>query len=63
MNPPEITRYYSGGMMLNHQALEAARPGYLDQISRVYTHQANPRLVEGFARQVGLTEQQAPSNV
>ncbi|MEV7723700.1 3-oxoacyl-[acyl-carrier-protein] synthase III C-terminal domain-containing protein [Streptomyces sp. NPDC087917] len=63
MNPPEITRYYSGGMMLNHQVLEAARPGYLDQISRVYAHQANPRLVEGFARKVGLTEQQAPSNV
>ncbi|MGW3408158.1 3-oxoacyl-[acyl-carrier-protein] synthase III C-terminal domain-containing protein [Streptomyces sp. NPDC000888] len=63
MNAPEIGRYYSGGMMLNHQALEAARPGYLDQVHRVYTHQANPRLVEEFSRETGLTAEQAPSNV
>lgn len=63
MNPPEITRYYSGGMMLNHQALETVRPGYLEQVSRVYTHQANPNLVEEFARGLDLTQQQAPHNV
>lgn len=63
MNPPEITRYYSGGMMLNHQALEAARPGYLDRVDRVYTHQANPRLVDEFIQRTGLTAEQAPSNV
>ncbi|MFF1682773.1 3-oxoacyl-[acyl-carrier-protein] synthase III C-terminal domain-containing protein [Streptomyces sp. NPDC058256] len=63
MNAPEIGRYYSGGMMLNHQALEAARPGYLDEVHRVYTHQANPRLVEEFSRETGLTTEQAPSNV
>jgi 3-oxoacyl-[acyl-carrier-protein] synthase-3 len=63
MNAPEIARYYSGGMMLNHQALEAARPGYLNDVHRVYTHQANPRLVEEFVEQTGLTAEQAPSNV
>ncbi|MCZ4121902.1 3-oxoacyl-[acyl-carrier-protein] synthase III C-terminal domain-containing protein [Streptomyces sp. H39-S7] len=63
MNPPEITRYYSGGMTLNHQALETARPGYLDHVSRVYTHQANPRLVDEFIQETGLSAEKAPSNV
>ncbi|MGI5397078.1 3-oxoacyl-[acyl-carrier-protein] synthase III C-terminal domain-containing protein [Streptomyces sp. CA-251251] len=63
MNAREIGRYYSGGMMLNHQALEAARPGYLDDVHRVYTHQANPALVEEFLQATGLTHEQAPSNV
>ncbi|MEU3741437.1 3-oxoacyl-[acyl-carrier-protein] synthase III C-terminal domain-containing protein [Streptomyces sp. NPDC032198] len=63
MNAPEIAHYYSGGMMLNHQMLEAARPGYLKEVHRVYTHQANPLLVEEFIQRTGLTAEQAPSNV
>ncbi|MFE6229426.1 MULTISPECIES: 3-oxoacyl-[acyl-carrier-protein] synthase III C-terminal domain-containing protein [unclassified Streptomyces] len=63
MNAPEIARYYSGGMMLNHEALEAARPGYLDGVRRLYTHQANPELVDAFLRHTGLPPERAPSNV
>ncbi|MGX8909621.1 3-oxoacyl-[acyl-carrier-protein] synthase III C-terminal domain-containing protein [Streptomyces netropsis] len=63
MNAPEITRYYSRGMTLNHQALNDARPGYLDEVARLYTHQANPTLVDAFIRETGLSERKAPSNV
>ncbi len=63
MNAPEITRYYSRGMALNHRAMEAARPGYLDQVARLYTHQANPSLVDEFARSTGLPTEKVPSNV
>ncbi|MFI6340835.1 3-oxoacyl-[acyl-carrier-protein] synthase III C-terminal domain-containing protein [Streptomyces sp. NPDC050535] len=63
MNAPEIQRYYSRGMTLNHQALEESRPGYLKEMGRLYTHQANPRLVDAFREEMGLSPEQAPSHV
>ncbi|MEV6951111.1 3-oxoacyl-[acyl-carrier-protein] synthase III C-terminal domain-containing protein [Streptomyces sp. NPDC051183] len=63
MNAPEITRYYSRGMTLNHRDLNEARPGYLDEVARFYTHQANPTLVDAFIEEMGLSRQTAPSNV
>ncbi|WP_030565527.1 3-oxoacyl-[acyl-carrier-protein] synthase III C-terminal domain-containing protein [Streptomyces aureocirculatus] len=62
MNSDEIIDYYMRGMLENHQTLEQHRPGYLDQVSRVYTHQASPRLVEAFAESVGMSQEKAPSN-
>jgi hypothetical protein len=44
-----VKRYYTKGMMLNHAALEAALPGYVDRVRRIYTHQASPALVDEFA--------------
>src|SRR5258708_38249198 len=49
-------------MMLNHGALEAALPGYVDRVRRIYTHQASPALVEEFARLADLPSYKAPSN-
>ncbi|WP_328498934.1 hypothetical protein OHS59_43920 [Streptomyces sp. NBC_00414] len=63
MNSPEIQRYYSRGMTLNHEALEEVRPGYLKEVTRLYTHQANPRLVDAFREEMGLPAERAPSNV
>lgn len=62
MNSPEIRRYYSTGMTLNHQALEAARPGYLKEIARLYTHQAHPFLVDAFLAETEIPAEKAPGN-
>ena len=62
MNGPEVKRYYTKGMMLNHSALEAALPGYVEVVRRIYTHQASPALVEEFARLAGLPAWKAPTN-
>jgi 3-oxoacyl-[acyl-carrier-protein] synthase-3 len=57
-----VKRYYTKGMMLNHAALEAALPGYIDRVRRIYTHQASPALVEEFARLAALPSCKAPTN-
>lgn len=44
----QTKRYYAQGMMLNHENLSRHRPDYLQETKRIYTHQASPRLVEGF---------------
>ncbi|MEU8673647.1 3-oxoacyl-[acyl-carrier-protein] synthase III C-terminal domain-containing protein [Streptomyces sp. NPDC048560] len=62
MNSPEIRRYYSTGMTLNHRALEAARPGYLKEITRLYTHQAHPFLVDAFLAEAEIPAEKAPGN-
>ncbi|GAA1862080.1 3-oxoacyl-[acyl-carrier-protein] synthase III C-terminal domain-containing protein [Asanoa iriomotensis] len=62
MNGPAVKRYYTEGMMLNHAALEAALPGYVDRVRRIYTHQASPALVRTFAALAGLPEGKAPTN-
>jgi len=62
MNGPEVKRYYSKGMMLNHAALETALPGYVDRVRRIYTHQASPALVDEFARLADLPSYKAPTN-
>lgn len=64
MNGEATRQYYGRGMMLNHQALEAAAPGYLQAVKRVYMHQASPKLVasvrEQLVREVGAREEQLP---
>lgn len=66
MNGEATRRYYGKGMMLNHQALEAAAPGYLQAVKRVYMHQASPRLVaqvrEQLVREAGARAEQLPHN-
>lgn len=44
----QTKRYYAQGMMLNHENMSHHRPDYLQEVKRIYTHQASPRLVEGF---------------
>lgn len=58
----QVRRYYAEGMMLNHRALLAERPGYVDAVRRIYTHQASPALIEEFGRAAGLPAEKAPSN-
>jgi 3-oxoacyl-[acyl-carrier-protein] synthase III len=62
MNGPAVKRYYTQGMMLNHAALNAAIPGYVDRVRRIYTHQASPALVQSFAKLAELPADKAPSN-
>jgi len=62
MNGPQVKKYYTQGMMLNHAALEAALPGYVDRVRRIYTHQASPALVSAFAKLADLPEDKAPTN-
>ena len=63
LNGEALARYYVGGMMLNHQALEEAMPGYTESVRRIYTHQAGPALVENFAELADLPPGKVPTNV
>lgn len=64
MNGEATRRYYAKGMLLNHQALETASPGYLRTVKRVYMHQASPRLVshvrEALIHEAGARPEQLP---
>jgi len=62
MHGAAVKRYYTKGMMLNHRTLLAERPGYVNDVRRIYTHQASPALVESFAKLAGLSADKAPSN-
>jgi len=62
MHGEAVKRYYTKGMMLNHRALLAARPDYVDEARRIYTHQASPALVSSFARLAELPLEKAPTN-
>lgn len=50
-------------MTLNHEALEEARPDYLKEVTRLYTHQASPLLVDAFREGMGIPAEQAPAHV
>lgn len=63
MNSAEVRRYYSRGMLLNHQALTALSPGYVSRVRRIYTHQASPALVEQFKNMMPIDPEKLPSNV
>lgn len=62
MDPATVRDYYNGGMLLNHETLEKQRPGYVDTVRRIYTHQASPALVDEFAQVTGLAPEKAPTN-
>lgn len=62
MRGAAIQRYYTDGMVANGRTLEAAMPGYLDAVVRLYTHQASPRLVRGFLARAGLPPEKVPRN-
>ncbi|MEV7519251.1 3-oxoacyl-[acyl-carrier-protein] synthase III C-terminal domain-containing protein [Streptomyces sp. NPDC091371] len=62
LNGPELARYYSRGMMLNQLTMEAHRPGFVDEVRRIYTHQAGPALVEDYHQLAGLDETKAPAH-
>jgi 3-oxoacyl-[acyl-carrier-protein] synthase-3 len=62
MNGEQVKRYYTKGMMLNHKALREARPSYVQDAERIYTHQASPALVDEFTRLAELPAGKAPTN-
>lgn len=62
MNSKEVKRYYSKGMMLNHQKFLEHRPEYVSEMSRIYTHQASPALIEDYAEMAQLPKHKVPSN-
>ena len=62
LNGPELARYYSRGMWLNQNAMEACRPGFVDNVQRIYTHQAGPALVENYRQAAGLDSTKAPTH-
>ncbi|WP_330297548.1 3-oxoacyl-[acyl-carrier-protein] synthase III C-terminal domain-containing protein [Streptomyces sp. NBC_00503] len=62
LNGPELARYYSRGMMLNQETMDAHRPGFVDEVQRIYTHQAGPALVEDYHRLAGLDARKAPAH-
>lgn len=57
-----VKEYYTKGMMLNHEALTKERPGYVEEVRRIYTHQASPALVDAFAKLAALPADKAPTN-
>ncbi|MFJ9250699.1 3-oxoacyl-[acyl-carrier-protein] synthase III C-terminal domain-containing protein [Streptomyces sp. NPDC101776] len=63
LNTQALAKYYAGGMMLNHRALEEAMPGYVQAVRRIYTHQAGPQMVENFAELARLPRGKVPTNV
>ncbi len=58
----QVKRYYTEGMLLNHRSLEEARPGYVSQVKRIYTHQASPALIADFTQRAELPTEKTPSN-
>ena len=62
MKSDQVKRYYTQGMMRNHMELCQLRPGYVQEVERLYTHQASPALIEEFTRLATLPADKAPSN-
>lgn len=62
MNGKEVKRYYSKGMMLNHTTLLNVRPNYVEEVRRIYTHQASPALIEDYAEKARLPREKVPTN-
>jgi 3-oxoacyl-[acyl-carrier-protein] synthase III len=58
----EVNRYYPVGMRLNHRALCAERPSYVDEVARIYTHQAGPDLVTNLVKALGLPAHKVPTH-
>lgn len=48
MSGNKIKEYYIKGMTLNHKQLLDLEPGYLDDVKKLYTHQASPMLTNAF---------------
>lgn len=44
----KVKEYYIKGMTLNHEELTRLQPGYLEQVRKLYTHQASPALTNAF---------------
>jgi 3-oxoacyl-[acyl-carrier-protein] synthase III len=62
MHGEQVKKYYSKGMLLNHQLLRELRPGYENSVARLYTHQASPALVNDFLRRSELPLEKTPTN-
>lgn len=62
MSGEQVKRYYTTGMMLNHEALNRLRPGYLEEVKRIYTHQASPALIADFVKLACFPIDKTPSN-
>ena len=57
-----IADYYNHGMLLNHEKLLEREPDYVDNVQRIYTHQAGPSMVKNFKEIAQITDAKAPSN-
>ncbi len=63
MNGQEIKEYYIKGMLHNHAAMQVARPQYLEQVARLYVHQANRDLIDAFLAIAEIPAELVPSRV
>lgn len=57
-----IAEYYNKGMLLNHEMLLSLRPTYVEDMKRIYTHQAGPAMVKKFVDISGIPEDKAPTS-
>ena len=57
-----IADYYNTGMVLNHQTLLRARPGYVEEVKRIYSHQAGPALVRSFVELAKVPADKVPTS-
>jgi 3-oxoacyl-[acyl-carrier-protein] synthase-3 len=48
MSGGKVKEYYIKGMTLNHEELVKLQPDYLNQVRKLYTHQASPALTNSF---------------
>lgn len=62
MHGEAIRRYYIEGMLANNRALDRALPDWRMQARRIYTHQASPGLIAGFAEISDLPRDRMPTN-
>lgn len=66
MNGPATKAYYERGMILNHETLLNLNANYVDEVKRIYMHQASPRLVDRMRDVLmnvsGATPEQLPKN-
>jgi len=67
MSGPKIKEYYIKGMTLNHQQMLSLQPGYLNDVKKIYTHQASPMLTNAFLdtliREHGIRREKVGVNV
>lgn len=62
MSGEAIKVYYRKGMLLNHANVRHSRPNYVNEVARIYTHQASPALVEDFVELAQLPRDKVPTH-
>jgi 3-oxoacyl-[acyl-carrier-protein] synthase-3 len=62
MSGEAIKTYYKEGMLINHSLVTAHRPNYINEVARIYTHQASPALVDNFVELANLPHDKVPTH-